>query len=1464
MSNKKIMKKTDYRKIFALSAIYLIMSLTFFTANALAAFTSSISGENLVNGWRKADDMTIFDVYADANVSLMKSDGTWEPLICNVDSSNLYHCEYFLEKTVVNDDVINLKLRHELPNPVTYDKTLKIDRLPPKIERLNITKDNGILTVDFSVKDYGYDGGTDCSGIDYISYVIGSESNQLIFNQTTCSYSETLVFNNSGTYQADFPISISVLDKLGASASNDTLITLDFQNPEIQDGLSIIRGGISQDTLSTNVDVIADVTVYISDINLDTSRITGDLSGLNPNPAINTLLKNKQAGCIVETEGFYKCTFAGIQIRPRNDTLSINVKAYDKDNNYAEKTVVKVLNILSDPGQPSYIGPLKSHCTADLAKCYTRSGPQSFILEINPGSNYSIPLSYGFNDQKGFAICSFEEAKWTCYAPHTVTESGQLKVYVAYPSADLYGNQLSSIERLITVDNTPPIITSNITPSFPNCAGSQDTLDLSFTVTESTSEELKTYVNTSGFTNSDMTNGTCEKTVNNDWLCTISITGFVSEYEKYDRSVIVEDLAGNIVSKTYTFEVCENDENAVPNIITKVEQENDISIDRRTASLIPVKTYVPLTITHNTGTIIGMTVDNCQADDENGVSVLDSGHYFIDNTLVLYIGYSGAILPKEEFDINCTMNAKIRVGNKLYLNPEKESFIINVEPYNNPIGTLDSSVEKKISDEKAALRDLDSEIKTRESINNIIGKICDIAQLVAKINGLLQTLKAAVYAVALIISWFSMPIANEIWRWTDTPLSFFDQNVAQYVWPTSIIGGTLYGQAIKYTCMLYTCQHYKVSGLYTFGEAGLALLKGNTQEALDKAEKSKDADPSKTGKTLDKGEISIDNLIKKIGKDNIVIDDDGNIIIDKNSLEKWKLDPNTGYYVKINEETSIDGTTTTTTETSATTSTTTDGTTTLKTNYIPSTEEVTIKEKQEIVISGINYDKYILSNGQTVVIDNANQLRFLEGKNGELDLYVPNENEIVKYEDAVDGYSSENLIKKIGIDNIVIDDGESRIMNMKTGEVWLQGENQKYFLREISYSLDELMNEIPDYEYVNGNTNEIKEADGTLWKLDKKDNRYYREKHLSDANILKDDYGHIILNEYGDDIAWYPGVGYGYNNLVLGISADTSNKMYLMFNSMDNPDMNKYNIDKYGDLYSYTSARDAFGPIDPLTIQKRPTSQQLTAFYNDYPDLANIILPVELKLNNNNLDALTRKNTEITHTPFTMHSVNVPTYDPLAYDSTDSSGGFDFSAANQQYLNRNLKFYSALENEDWIINPYRSTHWDSLCAPAVLYNLQKEKQIRCKYVSCLEAQTTSGMPSYVCDRDFGMESCLYLDSAQWHITGGDFFDNIGPGFLKSAFSFIIGMAPYAAYSLACTNYQVRFNAGTAAGASGAESANLVTGSGDVFCGIGGVALQFNEIKSLFTESYWDSFFSSDIPKDPSEIQDFCNGVDYSE
>ncbi|MEM4711009.1 MAG: hypothetical protein QXL18_03620, partial [Candidatus Woesearchaeota archaeon] len=839
----------NYKKHFAIFSIYLLISLIFITSNSLAVV--KVSGENLVDKWRKLEDITIFYTNDTYNYSIELSSNQWTPMICNQNNvSNITVCEYFVDKNIATSNIINWRLRKESESPQIIDIPLKVDSIVPKIESLNITNSNGRLEVRYIVRDYSSPNSQDCSGLDYIIETLGSETKNIEFNTTKCVYEGVMVFNETNFFQQDFPITILAYDRLGQYVSNTTKIKVDFLAPEIEDEWQIMRGGQIVETFSTqtNTDINYDIIVYVNENEL--KILKADLSELNTNPALKNVLKNKQATCNKETDQRYKCTFTQIPVRIINSTIRIFVNAYDNNDNFVNKTLQKTITTINNAGETKYIGTLKEHCTQGLSKCYSKKGLNTFIAEVSLGSNIST-LVFGFNTEKKVGPCFLKEDKWECIYKYNIQNNNPIKVYIDESSRDNYGNKIPYAEKTIYIDDKAPVFITNITSNLPSCAVASDTLELTFNVKEDNLDLLKTYVNTSGLTGTEITNGECSIIREEEWACKIKISGFVTEHLPENRKIIVEDLAGNTAEKIFRFEVCSEDPNVVPNYINKVEAK-EITIDRRTASIIPVKTFIPLTITKsNSGKIIGATVDSCNAidpeDNKNSIDVLDSGHYIVDNNLVLYIGFDGAKLPEDDFKINCTLNFRIRSGNKVFYKPEKETVIIKVKPYNNPIGTLDSATIKKIAEQKAAIRDIESELKSKKSVAEILGSLCNLAQIIVKINNILQLIKSTVYAVCVLLasSVVTAELAESIWSFVGTRLNSVDKTVQKHVWPTNILTGSVYGNVIKYTCLIYTCQHYKVSGLIEIGSAIIDIS--------ENAKKQKEEEKQTMAKAAEKG-----------------------------------------------------------------------------------------------------------------------------------------------------------------------------------------------------------------------------------------------------------------------------------------------------------------------------------------------------------------------------------------------------------------------------------------------------------------------------------------------------------------------------------------------------------------------------------------------------------------------------------
>ncbi|MGM5482955.1 MAG: hypothetical protein ACQESF_05815 [Nanobdellota archaeon] len=101
--------------------------------------------------------------------------------------------------------------------------------------------------------------------------------------------------------------------------------------------------------------------------------------------------------------------------------------------------------------------------------------------------------------------------------------------------------------------------------------------------------------------------------------------------------------------------------------------------------------------------------------------------------------------------------------------------------------------------------------------------------------------------------------------------------------------------------------------------------------------------------------------------------------------------------------------------------------------------------------------------------------------------------------------------------------------------------------------------------------------------------------------------------------------------------------------------------------------------------------------------------------------------------------------------------------------------HSSLILDGGTMNPYKSIHAarSCLCIPGILYNLRKDKQIKCMYRSCLKEKAKKGLSTDVCDEAYRMRECLYVEGAQWKVMGSSEFFN----FFQSLIGTIIRNMP---------------------------------------------------------------------------------------
>jgi len=879
----------SFIRTFAILSIYLMISLIFITANALAMLNYQISGDAGINGFAKSgsDDIQI-NVQADSNnVSFVTGQSTSSykeiPLTC-VQNGYVNNCTYYFQPTDLDPSIttIPFTLQQISGTPATITGNLYMDSFAPIPIHFNVTKMANGLLFNYSVADYlssTSEQGCQGSGIGQIEIDVQGATvfTQNILTQN-CAVSGTYFYNMSGTYSDSIYYSMEVLDRVG-NEYNTGQISMggDFRAPVISGTFHILKNGQELLSFSSAAQVQADVALEIDDTNLNISNIYGDLSSLNNNPAINIPYRNVKATCIADGTNNYICTFNNILIKPSVENLSIAITAVDTDKNIAQQTASDDVNLENSAGTVLYLGPDQNQCTDDLSQCFTKSGRQLFYTQIDGTSDYNNTIiNLGIDNTKNFGICtktdgftktegltrssgSSSSNYWNCVSTYNIPVSAtSINLFLA-ESYDNYGNPLiSDMERTVTVDDTSPVNITSLDVSNSNnnanCSVNGDELDIKLRVSDA-SPELRMHVNTSAFTTQDSQNGTCTLGADGNYDCELTITNFISTATRVAQNIIVEDLAGNQLSLPYTFNVCQSSTASVPNVIYSVSQKSYSAvqqypmIDRRTASLIPVKTYIPIHIdAYGSASLMYLSIDNCVGITNGSLDFMSAGNYFIpsggtDPTLVLNIGHNNAQLPENSADINCTLSARVQIGSTVFTQDEKKTFTIHINTFNNPLGTIDQTALDTINAQKEKLRNLDDSMRARKTVDRILGTLCDLANIVVKVNSVLQMLKSIMYGVCLALDaiWPVGLPGSSVWKFIAPPLNSFDTFVHNYIWPTQL--AWTWGNVIKYSCMIYTCQ------FYTF--QGIASTYFDAKSAEDAAKAQTEAGAVEVGKTYE-------------------------------------------------------------------------------------------------------------------------------------------------------------------------------------------------------------------------------------------------------------------------------------------------------------------------------------------------------------------------------------------------------------------------------------------------------------------------------------------------------------------------------------------------------------------------------------------------------------------------------------
>ena len=172
-----------------------------------------------------------------------------------------------------------------------------------------------------------------------------------------------------------------------------------------------------------------------------------------------------------------------------------------------------------------------------------------------------------------------------------------------------------------------------------------------------------------------------------------------------------------------------------------------------------------------------------------------------------------------------------------------------------------------------------------------------------------------------------------------------------------------------------------------------------------------------------------------------------------------------------------------------------------------------------------------------------------------------------------------------------------------------------------------------------------------------------------------------------------------------------------------------------------------------------------------------------------------------------------------------------------------------INSGNWIYDPYRSIEYakDCFCIPPLVFNYQKEMQLKCLQQNCWSAHLTAGTWPTVCDDAFQEMYCLYVKSAQATIHGkmDDFFDNL--------IDFLWGNLPDLVlsfvYSRTCSEY-INYH--------GECNKPPVAGAYNWACGVLGAAMTWREVESAVNTNYGFNKYEK-YNKELLSSGDFCSG-----
>lgn len=408
--------------------------------------------------------------------------------------------------------------------------------------------------------------------------------------------------------------------------------------------------------------------------------------------------------------------------------------------------------------------------------------------------------------------CSQQAEKWQCiWNVQATTPTGPKTIKLLEESQNDNGIPITTelTQDIDVTDTTLTILDAQHTPKYPT---ETDTLTITTSLPAEASQPTVT-IDTSQITqNQQETKTNCEKE-ENTLTCTAHVKNLKATSEPKTITIIAADSRGEIQETTLQIQIYQTEtktENKFRFAGITISPAN--GIDRKTATIIEYPLFATprwLPTSSENLQIITQTI-KCE-EKYLATPPQITGKETKNPAIFLKITTDIAGIKENQIQIPCTMSITIRQDNTIYKEPETKDFTLTIPLYNNPLGEIDTAIQKKINETETEIKKFDSKIKDFQQINNALGKLAGISQTIAQMDAMMSAATAIVYTASLI--WFAIdPVdAQVFWKAYYDTYNPYNFAMKSFIWspgPLPIFSNAI----LKLNAYVYTCQMCRHTG----------------------------------------------------------------------------------------------------------------------------------------------------------------------------------------------------------------------------------------------------------------------------------------------------------------------------------------------------------------------------------------------------------------------------------------------------------------------------------------------------------------------------------------------------------------------------------------------------------------------------------------------------------------------------